>query len=238
MTNFDGTSLKPFGLNLSAVININSLPEELIEQLKLSIDNLSHFTQLVLIGHGGNQLWSQVKDWQQNTLVGRNSINPIDDFSVEKTRAYFEQRFDSNDFKIVYPKVQGVGLQTLGKIAGWHHDSPMKIGINQSWGTWYAYRCLVAAKSHFKPSVKEESISPCNRCIVAPCVNACPIGALDDNHFDLELCLDYRRSTGSDCVEQCLARRSCYVGKEHEYSKEQLNYHYKLSFETIKQMTK
>jgi ferredoxin len=73
-----------------------------------------------------------------------------------------------SDYKIVYPKHQPpffhLNLQSFGELAGWHHSSPFKVGINTDVGSWFAYRLLILANTEFKPSSKVNSQSPCVSC--------------------------------------------------------------------------
>jgi len=234
------TALHQHGLNLAAVFNLSELPPQLLEQLDSGDIKSSDYTQLILVGHAGQTLWTQVQQWQADNHHSGNkgSENPVDDFSIAKTSQWLKQYLSEDDYVFVYPGPTSINLKALGELAGWHHESPMKIGIHQKWGTWYAYRALILANSQFAASElpvneKQSSGSPCEQCIIAPCINACPVGAITGDALDLELCIDYRRSTGSDCINQCLGRQACHVGKAHQYSDEQIEYHYTCSFRTI-----
>jgi epoxyqueuosine reductase len=235
MIPFDGTQLQQKGLNLVAVLNLRDLPNDISQSLAKSTVHYSRFTQLILIGHAGKQFWQAVKEWQQ--VEPNPGDNPVDDFSIRETSRFLSHTLAPEAFEIVYPGPQPVNLQALGELVGWHHETPMKLGINDRWGTWFAYRTLVLARSEFVPILQKASQSPCERCIIAPCVNACPVGALDNEFYDLPLCLDYRQSTGSSCSETCLARQSCNIGEDQKYSTEQIKYHYKQSLNLLRRKT-
>jgi len=109
---------------------------------------------------------------------------------------------------IVYPAETSAGLQALGKLAGWHHDSPFRVGINATWGSWYAYRVVALTDSDFIPTPPQTSVAPCSACPDKPCVTACPAEALNSGTFDLQECIAYRRAPWARCQTTRLARRA------------------------------
>ena len=242
---FNSKQLSLVGLNLQAVINIKDLPQELKLQLSKHTDHLSHFTQLILIGHGGKILWESVKAWQMlshKTDMVRE--NPIDCFSAEQTENHFKQYLSSNDFELVFPfskclpNSAPIGLQTLGQLVGWHHTSPFRVGINHEWGSWFAYRAVVLAKSDYRETsiLKTDALntdSPCSSCDIKPCVSSCPPNALENGELSLQLCMDYRKLDNSLCKDRCIARMSCPVAPKEQYDLEQIQYHYSLSMKMI-----
>lgn len=227
MTAGDFTALDNAGLNLQAVLDLDTLPTEIVAELRRRHDPAQRYRQLILIGHAGKTLWDAVK------ASGIRSENPIDDFSVRTVKQWFSAHFADNAHEVIYPGDIPVGLQALGKIAGWHHASPLKIGIQQEWGTWYAYRVVLLADSDLAPSQPVHSESPCVRCAEQVCIVSCPAGALDGGVFVLQKCLAYRQSPASRCQATCIARVSCPVGAEHRYDDEQLRHTYSISLQNI-----
>jgi epoxyqueuosine reductase len=249
---FNSKQLSLVGLNLQAVINIKDLPQELKLQLSKHTDYLSHYTQLILIGHGGKALWENVKAWQTLSNKANKSgktdknnkvrENPIDCFSAEQTEKHFKQCFSSNDFELIFPFSKclpnsgPIGLQTLGELVGWHHTSPFRVGINHEWGSWFAYRAVVLAKSDYRVILKTDALktdSPCSSCDIKPCVSSCPPNALENGELSLQLCMDYRKLDNSLCKDRCIARMSCPVAPKEQYDLEQIQYHYSLSMKMI-----
>ena len=213
------------GLNLQSIFNIDQLPPEILARLDMPVEK---YRQLILIGHGGTTMWQSLK------ASGIQSENPINDFSIQSVEHYFAEHLPDTDYAVVYPGDHPVGLQALGKLAGWHHASPFMVGINEVWGTWYAYRAVVLADTDFEPTVPVQSVSPCNGCQDKICIAECPAGAAGDV-FDLQKCIAYRKQPASKCSATCLARVSCPVGGAHRYSDEQIQYHYAISMKTIEQ---
>lgn len=224
MTVGDFTALDRAGLNLQAILDLDTLPAE----LRRRHDPAQRYRQLILIGHAGKTLWDAVK------ASGIRSDNPIDDFSVHTVEQWFSAHFSDKAHEVIYPGNSPVGLQALGKIAGWHHASPLMIGIQQEWGTWYAYRVVLLADSDLAPSRPAHGESPCVLCAEQVCIASCPGGAFDGEVFVLQKCLAYRQSPASRCQATCIARVSCPVGAEHRYDDEQLRHTYSISLQNIK----
>lgn len=221
----DFALLNEAGLNLQAIFNIPDLPAELVADIRRRFDPECQYRQLILIGHGGKTLWASLK------ASGINSEDPIDDFSSEKLR----QALAGQRHTLIYPAKDSVGLQALGKLAGWHHTSPFMVGINQSWGSWYAYRAVALSDTDFVPTPPLVSVSPCGTCQDQPCISACPVQAVSDSAFDLNKCVTYRKQATSLCRETCLARISCPVASEHRYDDEQIRHTYSISMRMIEQ---
>ncbi|MCW8983559.1 MAG: hypothetical protein OQK13_05910 [Gammaproteobacteria bacterium] len=214
------------GLNLQHVFNFDELPPDLISNLEGLGYELAPYRQLILIGHGGRALWEAMNH------SGIISDDPIDDFTIGEIEQSFANAHHEHHYQIIYPGDQPLSLQQLGSLAGWHHPSPFMVGINSEWGSWYAYRAVVLADSHFEPTQPVASESPCETCGSRLCVDSCPGGALEDG-FELQRCVGYRKLKGSNCKDRCLARMSCPVAPQHRYSEEQIRYHYSISMRMI-----
>lgn len=229
MKALNAAALDRAGLNLQAVFNLDELPPEISAQVRTRFDPEHRYRQLILIGHAGRTLWSAVK------ASGIASANPIDDFSVKTVEPWFAAQFSDACHEIIYPGDGAVGLQALGKLAGWHHASPFMIGIDGKWGTWYAYRVVLLADTDLEPSRPLQSESPCQPCRDKICIASCPGGALGGDAFALDKCVAYRKQPSSRCKTTCLARISCPVGAEHRYCDDQIRHTYVISMRTIEQ---
>ena len=211
------------GLNRQAVFDVADLPADI--RSNLAADS----GQLILIGHGGKRLWDAVK------AAGQPTGNPIDDFTVTTLERWFADFLPGKHYQILYPGDQPIGLQALGKLAGWHQPSPFMVGIDREWGSWFAYRAVVLADTNFQPTSAVERSNPCDSCPSKVCISSCPAGALNEAEFSLAKCLAYRQQPDSKCRFTCLARVSCPVGSEHQYSEEQLHHTYSISLRYITQ---
>jgi len=209
---FPAATLDRCGLNRQHVFDLADLPPEIMATL----GDTAPYRQLVLLGHGGKALWECVK------AAGMVGSDPIDDYCVQAVQGCFAEHLPANRYRIVFPGEQPVALQQLGKLAGWHHAAPFMVGIDPEWGTWYAYRAVVLADTHFCPFLTVDRNRPCDSCQTRPCVSACPAG----DNFALEKCLAYRRRGDSLCRDTCLARLACPVGSQHRYDDEQMQHSY------------
>ncbi len=220
---FPDSFLNQQGLNRQAVFDVADLPEYI--RSKLATES----GQLILIGHGGKRLWEMVQ------AAGQTGSDPIDDFTVATLQRWFADFLPGKRYQILYPADQPIGLQALGKLAGWHQPSPFMVGIDSEWGTWFAYRAVVLADTNFQPSQPVDRDKPCASCQAQICISSCPAGALNEAEFALSKCLAYRQQADSKCQFTCLARVSCPVGSEHQYSAEQLHHTYSISLRYITQ---
>ena len=217
------------GLNLQAVFDLASLPDDVLASLALDAGERGRYTQLLLIGHRGRQLWQTL---QARGMAGEH---PIDDFSRARATQLFAPggALAGHRFRVLFPSQQPVGLRHLGELAGWHHDSPFRVGVHANWGSWFAYRAVVVTDTALPVTPRLQTASPCDSCSDRPCVSACPAGALAPD-FDLSACLNHRKQPDSPCLDRCLARNACPVGAEHRYTEAQTSYHYLQSMPAIR----
>lgn len=229
--------LSDVGLNMQAAFPVSSLPLELAKQMAELLGEKGRSGWLLLLGNGGRRFWEQLP------VTAWDRTHPLDRQSVEYAERYLQAEFPEREYQVLYPSAAPVALQQLGKLAGWHYDSPLKLGINSVFGLWYAYRVLlwVAGDAPVTRTVALES--PCKTCTDMLCIPACPASALSTvpthqdakyrNAKNLDACIDYRLQAESPCQSNCIARCRCPVATDHQYSQQQLNYHYRQSFETI-----
>jgi len=217
------------GLNLHAVLALDALPQAQHGQLHQACDELHRYRQLVVIGHGGRDLWQAVSP----RVAAGDLSNPIDEFTVDRLQHFFSSHAPEIDYQILYPGPSPVPLQRIGALLGWHHDSPFKIGINQQWGSWFAYRALLLIDAALTPSKPLLHPSPCDGCVARPCISSCPADAMEEGDFNLQRCIAFRTTTESRCRKRCVARLACPVAEQHRYSDEQMRYHYARSLRVI-----
>lgn len=224
----DAAALDKAGLNLQAVFDIDALPESIRAEIHNRYDPTRLYRQLILIGHGGRAMWDAVQ------AASVPSLHPIDDFSKRAAEQWFLDQCPGKAHEIIFPGNDRIGLQALGRLAGWHHDSPLRVGINDRWGTWYAYRVVMLADSDFEPTPPAETSSPCETCDNGPCIATCPASAVSRDNYALDLCVSYRKQPNSPCATRCIARIACPAGVEHRYKDEQIQHTYSISLETIR----
>ncbi|MFM2263041.1 MAG: hypothetical protein RI959_1717 [Pseudomonadota bacterium] len=210
------------GLNLHAVFDLNTLPAEVLASLNLSGSDVGRFTQLILLGHAGRDFWGALK------RRGLHGSDPVDTFVGECVQALMAGPLADHSWRQVFPGPQAVNLQKLGLLAGWHQRSPLGLGVDAEWGSWFAYRAVVLARTHLPATPKRALTSPCLTCVDQPCISACPAGALacdQPSPWRLQTCLTHRLQPASGCQDRCSARNACPVGEASRYSDEQVAYH-------------
>lgn len=205
------------GLKLQAAIAITDVAVPLPEAA-------STYNQLIVLGHGG-------PDYFEQTPV--EGENPLDDRAIRLFQD-FMMRIGCAEYEILYPINQTlIDLRTLGVELGWQRDSHLGLGIHPDWGTWFAYRLVAATRTHLPVTPGQRFQSPCETCLEKPCLVACPASATGEV-FQMSLCSGERLRPASSCADRCLAREACPVGKTHQYSRAQIEYHARHSFNELK----
>ena len=212
------------GLNRQHVFDLAALPAAITAPLA----PLPNERQLILLGHSGRRLWQQVQ------AAGIGGEHPIDDYTLQTVRRWLADSLPGRHYRVLYPGEAPIGLQALGALAGWHQPSPIMVGVDAEWGSWYAYRAALLVDADFCPTPRVDRSSPCQDCTTRPCLAACPAGALAGGRFDLATCSRYRLQTDSACAVACLARQACPVGVEHRYEPAQIEHSYRRSLAAIR----
>lgn len=98
--------------------------------------------------------------------------------------------------------------------------SPVGLLVHDGAGLWISYRggVLLAEEA---PAA--QAMRPCDACSDAPCLTACPVGALGAAGYDVAACHAFL-DTGPDCLQGCHVRRACPVGAERR-APEQSEFH-------------
>jgi hypothetical protein len=103
-------------------------------------------------------------------------------------------------------------------------DSPVRLLVDAGQGLMVSFRGALALKEAVE--VPPPVARPCEGC-AAPCLSACPAGALTGAGYDVPAChawLD--RPEGAECLTGgCLVRRACPVSQSYARLPEQSAYH-------------
>lgn len=86
--------------------------------------------------------------------------------------------------------------------------SPVGLLVHDRAGLWISFRGALLLEEE---APEDASIRPCDACPGAPCLSACPVGALRGAGYDLAACHRFL-DTGADCLQGCRVRRACPVG--------------------------
>jgi len=212
------------GLNRQHVFAVAALPDGLRAALRPAPEE----RQLILLGHAGRQLWECVR------AADGGGAHPIDEHCRRTIARAFAERLPGHRYRLLYPGDGAVDLQTLGKLAGWHHGSPFMVGVDAQWGSWFAYRAVFLCDTDFAPTPSAETRSPCPDCRERPCLAACPAQAAGDP-FHLDRCIEQRLAPASPCAYACPARNACPAGRQHRYDDAQIRHAYAQSLQTLRQ---
>lgn len=249
----DTSRLAEAGLGPLAVFDLATLPATVRQGLDAGIpDDARHDPgdacghdfprdrRLVLIAHHGPRFWTALSAARSAAGSGAGiscGDDPIDRYSERVVAAWAAACFAGRRWRLLYPAADGtsppIDLMALGELAGWHHPAPFRLGVNDRWGSWFAYRALLRVDAALPPTPPLITASPCRRC-ARPCVDACPAHAMDGGGFSLERCLAWRRRPGSSCALTCLARLACPVAPDERYPPEQIAHAYGASLRLIR----
>ena len=103
-------------------------------------------------------------------------------------------------------------------------DSPVRLLVNAEQGLMVSFRGALALKASVE--VPPPAVKPCDGC-QAPCLAACPAGALTGAGYDVPACHTFLDSAaGAVCMTGgCQVRRACPVSQSYARLPEQSAYH-------------
>ena len=103
-------------------------------------------------------------------------------------------------------------------------DSPVRLLVHAGQGLMVSFRGALALKEAVP--VPPPVVRPCDGC-PAPCLTACPAGALTGAGYDLPVCHAFLdQAAGAKCMTGgCLVRRACPVSQSYARLPEQSAYH-------------
>jgi len=116
-------------------------------------------------------------------------------------------------------------FQRLGRAAGLGGPGPLGLQIHPTFGPWWAYRGLLILDRPLPAAPSPgDGCAGCD----APCVAACPAGAVARGGFDVVAC-HARRLVAEPCRLSCAARIACVRGPAHRYRDDELAFHMRAS---------
>ncbi len=227
----------------------NTLPNTIKQRFNKTQQTDYNNRFLNLMANVGGKLWTQMNacEWVdvQTTADSSNTHknkNWFDERSSNIVHELLESSGLQDNATIIYPGALPAPLILLGELAGWSSPSPLGLGVNHSYGPWFAYRALFVTDEPLGPVSNQEAMaiaaqtpSPCVNC-AAPCVSACPAKAVKkDDSFDIHRCAAHRISDTTTCATLCHARNACPIGSDYRYSNDQHSYHMTRALDALKQ---
>ena len=115
-------------------------------------------------------------------------------------------------------------LSTLALRTGRMWQSPVRLLVHDVQGLWVSFRGALAFKERL--DLPALAARPCESC-AAPCLTACPVGALTTAGYDVPACHAYLNTdAGQTCMtDGCIVRRTCPVSQGYARIPEQSAYH-------------
>ena len=103
-------------------------------------------------------------------------------------------------------------------------DSPVRLLVQSRQGLMVSFRGALALKEPV--ALPAPAPRPCDTC-PAPCLAACPVGALSREGYDLPACHGFLdRPEGNACMTGgCMVRRACPLSQSYARLPEQSAYH-------------
>lgn len=105
-------------------------------------------------------------------------------------------------------------------------QSPVGLLVHGKAGLFASFRGVLALTEHI--DLPASPASPCGSCQDQPCQQACPIGALTPQGYDVAACKAYLRTEkGRPCLSGCKVRLSCPVSQKFGRVDAQSEFHMK-----------
>lgn len=114
-------------------------------------------------------------------------------------------------------------FQRWAKATGRAWESPVRLLVHDVAGLMVSYRGALALKARL--DLPATGPRPCDSC-AAPCLTACPAGALTGAGYDVPACHAHLDRDGQACLSGgCLVRRACPLSASYGRVAEQSAYH-------------
>jgi ferredoxin len=180
----------------------------------------------LIVGSGGPAFFDRFDGGPEAT---DNAPDPLDRYTERVIRRAVGAALDPGGSVHVVHFPFGVRplipFQRLGRGAGLGGPGPLGLQIHPTFGPWWAYRALIVLDRPLPAAAPPgDGCAGCD----APCVGACPAGAVARGGFDIVAC-QARRLVAEPCRLSCVARITCVRGPEHRYRDEELAFHMRAS---------
>ena len=171
----------------------------------------------LVIGSGGRALYASLKSSPE---IARREADPFDAYTVRivsEAAAKLTREGFPSFAGFAHERRDGkfVDLVALGRASGLGADSRLGLLLHPKYGPWMSLRAVVLTECDVAPTPANARFEPCRRC-PAPCVLACPGGALDRGRLSVTACFQ-GRVVHASCRQRCDARRACVLGTDHAY---------------------
>ncbi|MBI3992326.1 MAG: hypothetical protein HY342_03560 [Candidatus Lambdaproteobacteria bacterium] len=188
------------------------------------------YRRAVLLGSGGRTFW----DAFQSQAPGGRDAHPLDRYTVRMVEALAGTLREADAGLVTaYPFAharQIVPFRGLTRGLPEQQMLPFGVALDARYGPWFAWRAVLLTTLELPPEGLD-AVSQCAAC-PAPCVTACPAGAVHKAGFELAACTAFRIAAPT-CRETCLSRLACPVAPDQRYGPAQMAFHYRASLASI-----
>jgi hypothetical protein len=181
----------------------------------------------LIVGSGGPAFFDR---FEREPEAADGAPNPLDRYTARvvagAARAALEPLAIAH--AVGFPFVDSrplIPFQRIGRAAGLGGPGPLGLQIHPQFGPWWAYRALIVLDRPLPPAPPPGD--GCAGC-AAPCVAACPAGAVRRSGFEVAAC-HARRLVAEPCRLSCDARIACVRGPEYRYRDVELAFHMRAS---------
>lgn len=161
---------------------------------------------LVLLGPAEPGFWGR---FQAGPEARDTCANPLDRWSARVIGGLADRLGARTFFPFGGPPYQPFLRWAIRSGSSW--SSPVGLLVHETEGLMVSFRGALAFEEHL--GLPEPGVRPCDEC-AAPCLDACPVGALGTAGYDLDACHGYLDTrAGAGCMDRgCAVRRACPVG--------------------------
>lgn len=186
---------------------------------ELALESGKPVATLLLVGHVGSEIWPA---FEATLPEGQHPLDRWNRSVLEKIGESFGGRAVMPSDGPPYRPFQQWAMRAEPVF-----PSPLGILIHPVYGLWHGYRGALLFEERLELPIAAAGSSPCDICRDRPCLSTCPVGAFNEEGYDVPACRAHLRSgSGEACLgKSCLARRACPVGVEYVYRDDHARFH-------------
>lgn len=175
---------------------------------------------LLLLGPNEPDFWpafTMEPEWQDG------SADPMDRWSARVIEAWAKEL----GAKALFPfgGAPFLPFYSWATRTGRIHASPIQLLVHDKAGLFVSFRGALALSRHI--ALPPSPSRPCDTCETQPCLNCCPVGAIDTVSYDVPKYKTHLNDlAGAECMSRgCAARRACPVSQRYARLDAQSAYH-------------
>ncbi len=243
-------ALSPYGFNLVGTTTVARYEVLVPAQYQVAA-LMPHAQTLIVIGNGGGDFWQGFQTYcDAHPGFRENREHPLDDYTVAVIETTLTPLLHEAavTYRYLYPFrfwTEPVSFMHLAQAAGLAGPSILGVMIHPQYGPWIALRAAIlldqectappVAAGLDPAGLDPAGFNPCPTCTERACITACPASAItSEKGWDIPACVHHRMQVATDCVDYCQARYQCVYGREHRYPLDELRYHQRQSFATMR----